>query len=258
MLTNTWTKTVFKGVSTKEWLVKNGARQGGILSPFLFSFYINEMLESFSKCNIGCMIGLSRVNIISYADDIIVMAPSAIGLQKLLDKICSHLNVLDLFVNTNKSTFIIFKCIKNSVIDCNILLEGVSLKRSYCIKYLGVMFDENKTCGADISRCMSAFLGQFNALYYKFHKICDLHMFSFLFKTYCSSFYGMETWYDIMSISKLYKSIAVAYHKAIKRICGLNKWDGNHLACEKLNVSTFEHLLAKRIASFSSENNSLN
>ena len=60
----------------------------------------------------------------------------------------------------------------------------------------------------------------------------------------------METWYDIMSISKLYKSIAVAYHMAIKRICGLNKWDGNHLACEKLNVSTFEHLLAKRIASF--------
>ena len=79
------------------------------------------------------------------------MAPSAVGLQKLLDKICSHLNVLDLFVNANKSTFIIFKCIKNSVIDCNILLEGVSLKRSYCIKYLGVMFDENRTCGADIS-----------------------------------------------------------------------------------------------------------
>ena len=46
--------------------------------------------------------GLSRVNMISYADDIIVMAPSAIGLQKLLDKICSHLNVLDLFVNTSK------------------------------------------------------------------------------------------------------------------------------------------------------------
>ena len=111
------------------------------------------MLESFSKCNIGCMIGLSRVNIISYADDIIVMAPSAIGLQKLWDTICSHLNVLYLFVNTNKSTFIIFKCIKNSVINWNILLEGIALKRSYCIKYLGAMLDENKTCGADISRC---------------------------------------------------------------------------------------------------------
>ena len=57
-------------------------------------------------------------------------------------------------------------------------------------------------------------------------------------------------WNDIMSISKLYKSIAVAHHKAIKRIYGLNKWDGNHLACERLNVSIIEHLLAKRIVNF--------
>ena len=51
-----------------------------------------------------------------------------------------------------------------------------------------------------------------------------------------------------MSISKSYKRIAVAYHETIKRINGLNKWDENHLACDMLNVSIFEHLLAKRIA----------
>ena len=60
----------------------------------------------------------------------------------------------------------------------------------------------------------------------------------------------METWYDIISIIKLYKKIAVAYHKAIKKIRGLNKWDGNHLACGKLNVSIFEQLLAQKITSF--------
>ena len=42
--------------------------------------------------------GLSRVNIISYADDIIVMAPFAKVLQKLLETISSHLSVLNLFV----------------------------------------------------------------------------------------------------------------------------------------------------------------
>ena len=71
---------------------------------------------------------------------------------------------------------------------------------------------KNETYGAEISRCMSAFLGQLNAFYYKFHKIYDTYILSFLFKTYCPSFYGMErleTWCDIMSISKLYKSIAV-------------------------------------------------
>ena len=88
------------------------------------------------------------------------------------------------------------------------------------------------------------------SLYYKFHKTCDLHMLSFLYEIYCSSFYGMEIWYDTMSINMSHKSITVAYHKTIKRICGLNKLDGNHLACGRLNVSIFEHLLAKRIATF--------
>ena len=32
--------------------------------------------------------------------------------------------------------------------------------------------------------------------------------------------------------------------------CGLNKWDGNHLARKILNVSIFEHLLAERIKTF--------
>ena len=47
---------------------------------------------------------------------------------------------------------------------------------------------------------------------------------------------------------KLHK-ISVAYHKAVKTICGLNYWDNNHAACDQAGVPIFRHLLAKRLIS---------
>ena len=34
--------------------VTNGVRQGGILSPYLFSVYADELSEELKKCNVGC------------------------------------------------------------------------------------------------------------------------------------------------------------------------------------------------------------
>ena len=40
-------------VSTK-FKVINGVRQGGILSPYLFNVYVDELSEQFKMCNVGC------------------------------------------------------------------------------------------------------------------------------------------------------------------------------------------------------------
>ena len=54
--------------------VHNGVRQGGILSPFLFRFYIRHLISSITNMNVGCNIG--GVNWLAYADDLVLLAPS--------------------------------------------------------------------------------------------------------------------------------------------------------------------------------------
>ena len=67
-----------------------------------------------------------------------------------------------------------------------------------------------------------------------------------MFKSYTSSFYGLELWFHNLSVASLRK-IAVTYHKAVKRVCGLNVWDSNHAACDAVGVSIFQHLHAQRL-----------
>jgi len=64
--------------------IGNGTRQGGVLSPYLFSRYIRELLSELEAARVGCCVGGQLINVLAYADDIVLLAPSWKGLQQLL------------------------------------------------------------------------------------------------------------------------------------------------------------------------------
>ena len=103
MYDNANVHTKFNGVRSDSWGVGNGVRQGGILSSLLFSFYINDILEMVTKMPVGCSLMGYKTNIICYADDIILLSPTACGLQIMLDKLCGALLQLCLTTNAQKS-----------------------------------------------------------------------------------------------------------------------------------------------------------
>ena len=70
--------------------IGNGTRQGGILSPYLFSRYIRELLAELEASWVGCCVGGMLVNVLAYADDIVLLAPSWRGLQFLLSILEKH------------------------------------------------------------------------------------------------------------------------------------------------------------------------
>ena len=66
--------------------VSSGVRQGGVLSPKMFAIYIDDLSLDLAMCTSGCYIDDQCMNHVNmYADDICLLAPNAIGLQRMLD-----------------------------------------------------------------------------------------------------------------------------------------------------------------------------
>ena len=63
-------------------LTQNGVKQGGILSHLLFNVYMDNLSLQLHRHPIGCSVGDTVVNHMLYADDIVLFALSAKGLQK--------------------------------------------------------------------------------------------------------------------------------------------------------------------------------
>ena len=61
--------------------VSNGVRQGGILSPYLFCVYMDDLSNKLNDIKVGCTIGATLINHIMYADDLVLLSPSAMGLS---------------------------------------------------------------------------------------------------------------------------------------------------------------------------------
>ena len=76
----------YKSSLSDEWKVNNGVRQGGVLSGLLFNLYINNLIDKISIMRYDCRLGIQSANIIVYADDIVLLAPSLTALQILLNE----------------------------------------------------------------------------------------------------------------------------------------------------------------------------
>ena len=90
--------------------VSNRVRQGGNLSPKLYSVYVDDISDYLVKSQIGCHI-IDNVCVIHvmYTDDIWLMAPSLAALQKLIN-ICYDFSIQNnLSFNATKSLCMVFK-----------------------------------------------------------------------------------------------------------------------------------------------------
>ena len=74
----------WKGQYSREFRISNGVRQGAVLSPILFCFYMNDLFDLLRKSKSGCQIGDLYAGVFGYADDLLLISPSRSGLQEML------------------------------------------------------------------------------------------------------------------------------------------------------------------------------
>ena len=74
----------WNGVCSDYFRVRNGVKQGGVISPVLFCVSVDGLLKLLSDAKVGCYLGHVFVGALAYADDIVLLAPTARVMRKLL------------------------------------------------------------------------------------------------------------------------------------------------------------------------------
>lgn len=71
----------WNGVKSDSFRMHQGVRQGGVLSPELFSVYLDGLLEALRGSGMGFYMGKTFVGCVAYADDLVLLSSSLTGLQ---------------------------------------------------------------------------------------------------------------------------------------------------------------------------------
>ena len=97
------------GITSDTFPVCNGIKQGGILSPKLFNMYVDVLSQQLNKVMVGCCMNGKVINHLYYADDLVLLSPSAHGMQKLLNECEKYASQYGMKFNENKSVVLNFK-----------------------------------------------------------------------------------------------------------------------------------------------------
>ena len=85
-----------------------GVHEGGILLLFLFKLYIDDVLSDISKLNKSCKLGINRIIVLFYADDIVLLINFLDSLNNIFSLLKLKLDNLKLIINYNKTKCMIF------------------------------------------------------------------------------------------------------------------------------------------------------
>lgn len=125
-------QVVVGGKRSQPFHIESGVLQGSVLSPCLYSIFIDDLARELSTMN-TVKIGSAEINCTLYADDIALFSDCPLKLQALLDKCTDH-------AKRNRYQFNTSKCEIISNCPFDLTLDGQTVPRTDRFKYLGVEF----------------------------------------------------------------------------------------------------------------------
>ena len=211
----------------------SGLLQGEVMSPILFSFYVNDFEMHFLHENCPSVdIQLINLFLLMYADDTVIMSETREGLQNMLDALVSYTKKWNLTVNIDKTKIMVFRNGKKLRDDEIWTYDGKRVDTVDQFNYLGILLNYNGKF-LQTQRHMAQ-QGQ-KAL---FTIYSTLNKFNFNIETKCAIFdtyvgsilnYGAEIWgfHKATDIEKVHLSF-------LKRILGVKKSTFSNLVYHEL------------------------
>ena len=120
-----------------------GLRQGCVLSPVLFSLYINSLVDQLKSTNCGIECAGEIIPGLLFADDTVLLAPDESGIKKSLDVLVKWCRDWGVKINVSKSGIMHVRQKRVARIDVQYLIdnEGIPMVDQY--RYLGCVVDEH-------------------------------------------------------------------------------------------------------------------
>ena len=197
-----------------------GLRQGSLLSPILFNVFMDGLSDKLKESGVGLHIGDEWYNNFMYADDVVLVSPSASGLQNLINICEQYARIHDVIYNATKTVVmnILPRRYKIEQLPAFHLCEReLNYVNEY--KYLGHYVTTKLTDDRDIAYRYRDVAVKGNIISRMFVR-CSPPVKVKLFKTFCSNIYCNQLWvkYTQRALSKL----TVCYNNSFRILMGLS------------------------------------
>ena len=198
--------------------INNGVRQGDVLSPLLFTRYIRDMISTIVATNVGCANQGQLINLLAYADDLVLIAPSWRAMQRLLSVLDVQISSLDMTCNISKTVCMVFTPTRRDNIVTSVFpllkIGASSIQFVGKFKYLGHYITSDLIDDEDIHREIKNKFIRANVLFQRVSKCSFNVKIIVLFKSFCLGLYDVALW-KVFKAGSLFK-FQSCYNRCIK------------------------------------------
>ena len=203
--------------------VPTGVKQGDTLSTTLFSLYMNDLVTDINSTPGGISIdNETNINILLYADDIILMSDSPKYLQQKLDVLYMWCMKWKMAVNYDKTKIVHFRKLNVEVTNVNFKYGPDTIELVPQYKYLGCVLNEHLdyTVTSDILaksglRALGAVVNKLktnNFMSYKvFSKLYKVNVVSIV--DYCAGVWGFQNYDGPNRVHNIAQRYYLGVHK---------------------------------------------
>jgi hypothetical protein len=211
---------LLNGEKSEIFITTIGVKQGGPLSPRLFALYIEHVVKVLDDSGYGINIGQMVINILLYADDIILFANNKVEMQKMINIVESFGNGLEIKFNPKKTNFLEVNGklrkyqLANNVSQAPLRMNNQDIEQVDTMKYLGNILNSNLSNDDHLNnRIRLAAAAMFNLNEAGYDENLDAFTIMQLYKTYSRTtlLYGIENLClnvgELNRVSKFEKSL---------------------------------------------------
>ena len=234
------------GVTHYQWhsVVPMGSGRGQ-LSPLLYNAYTDNLNHHLQATGVGCYVGGSLVNSLSYADDMVLLATTVTVLQTLLEVCRAYAGPHDIACNTRKTVCMLVRPKQSQGRYSTRVMVGneelVFVKKFRCLVYV---LTADCRDDKDIKKQFRRQNAVGNMLVRKF-SFAHIEGKIKLFKSYCYPIYGCALWH--YSYKNSIRKLPASYSDTFTSLINVSKYTSSSLAftmntTDHINV-VFENLL---------------